>query len=703
MAINKKLIHFKNFSDFNSKKLSANEENTQYTIGVEGTLTTGSPDILYQSICYIKDTKQQWTHGQLYDGSDQITESDITDMGFTKNTGTYSKPTNGIPLTDLTTDIQTSLSKADTALQSYTEQYTGTITGVSANGTSVATSGVANIPAATTGRYGVTKLSSSTSSTSTTLAATASAVKAAYDLANGKQSVISDLDTIRSGALAGATAVQPEALAAVATSGSYNDLTDTPTIPEITTESTVTGWGFTKNEGTITEVSINGTSIATTGTANIPIANTTTYGVTKLSSLTNSTNVTVAATSMAVKSVYDLANGKQDTLVSGTNIKTINGESILSSGDLTVVAEETDPIFSASPAATITTSNISQWNNKQVKLISGTNIKTINGTSLLGSGDITIEGGSDYTLPVATNLVLGGIKVAAGRVTETVTKITGGGTLGKFYGVEIDKTNTAFVHVPWEANVQSDWNETSTSSDAYILNKPTLSTVATSGSYNDLSNKPTIPSEVTESTVSGWGFTKNSGTYSKPSDGIPADDLNNTVQACLTLATTAVQTESDPVFTASAAAGITSDNITTWNNKQDALVSGTSIKTINGLPVLGSGDINLNPMAALATTGGTLTLAPNTTYVIKTPLSATTTIVVIPSTSTTYEATWSIRFKISTSTVPTISFAVNGTAYTILWANGTTPTFESGKAYEITFKQIDTIFLGVCGVFSEAS
>lgn len=36
-----------------------------------------------------------------------------------------------------------------------------------------------------------------------------------------------------------------------------------------------------------------------------------------------------------------------------------------------------------------------------------------------------------------------------------------------------------------------------------------LATVATSGSYNDLINKP---SEVTESTVSGWGFTKNTGT-----------------------------------------------------------------------------------------------------------------------------------------------------------------------------------------------
>lgn len=69
MAIEKRFIHFKRFSDFNSKKLSANEANTQYTVGVSGAIQNGDPDILYQSYVWIKDTKQQWTHGQLYDGS----------------------------------------------------------------------------------------------------------------------------------------------------------------------------------------------------------------------------------------------------------------------------------------------------------------------------------------------------------------------------------------------------------------------------------------------------------------------------------------------------------------------------------------------------------------------------------------------------------------------------------------------------------
>lgn len=69
MAILKRFIHFKKFSDFNSKKLSANEANTQYTVGVSGELQNGEPDVLYQSYCWIKDTQQQWTHGQLYNGS----------------------------------------------------------------------------------------------------------------------------------------------------------------------------------------------------------------------------------------------------------------------------------------------------------------------------------------------------------------------------------------------------------------------------------------------------------------------------------------------------------------------------------------------------------------------------------------------------------------------------------------------------------
>lgn len=42
--------------------------------------------------------------------------------------------------------------------------------------------------------------------------------------------------------------------------------------------------------------------------------------------------------------------------------------------------------------------------------------------------------------------------------------------------------------------VQADWTQASSGALDYIKHKPTLATVATSGSYNDLGNKPSIPS-----------------------------------------------------------------------------------------------------------------------------------------------------------------------------------------------------------------
>lgn len=67
------------------------------------------------------------------------------------------------------------------------------------------------------------------------LSANAQSGVAVADAVSTKQDVISDLATIRSGAQAGSTAVQPGDLATVAVSGSYTDLSNTPHIPVIGT------------------------------------------------------------------------------------------------------------------------------------------------------------------------------------------------------------------------------------------------------------------------------------------------------------------------------------------------------------------------------------------------------------------------------------------------------------------------------------
>lgn len=87
---------------------------------------------------------------------------------------------------------------------------------------------------------------------------------------------------------------------------------------------------------------------------------------------------------------------------------------------------------------------------------------------------------------------------------------------------------------------------------------------------------------------------KYTGTYSKPSTGIPKTDLASAVQTSLGKADTALQsfTETDPVFSASAAAGIKSSDISNWNSKTSNTGTITGIK-MNGASKGTSGVVDL--------------------------------------------------------------------------------------------------------------
>jgi len=92
----------------------------------------------------------------------------------------------------------------------------------------------------------------------------------------------------------------------------------------------------------------------------------------------------------------DIKSGLQPTLVSGTDIVTINSQSLLQSGDLEVQA----PLVSGTDIVTINTASIlgSGNVNLQTPLVSGTDIKTINGSSVLGSGNLVVGGGGVHVL-----------------------------------------------------------------------------------------------------------------------------------------------------------------------------------------------------------------------------------------------------------------------------------------------------------------
>lgn len=123
------------------------------------------------------------------------------------------------------------------------------------------------------------------------------------------------------------------------------------------------------------------------------IASTTYYGYTKLTTSAYSTNSSTALTPVSL-------NNYSQYMVSGAPV--YSSSATYEVGDRVRYNYQTWECNTA--ITTPETWNAEHWtaldplqtqiNNKQDKLVSATNIKTINGNSLLGSGDISIEGGS---------------------------------------------------------------------------------------------------------------------------------------------------------------------------------------------------------------------------------------------------------------------------------------------------------------------
>ncbi len=195
---------------------------------------------------------------------------------------------------------------------------------------------------ASTTQKGLVQLSSATNSTSEVLAATPKAVKAAYDLANGKYTA-QDATTTQKGIvqLSSDTNSTSETLAATpkAVKAAYdlaagkapsshthpwNQITGVPT-------ASLTAKGITQlsSDTNSTSETLAATPKAVKAAydlaagkapsshthpwnqiTGVPTASLTAKGITQLSSATNSTSEVLAATPKAVKAAYDLANGK---------------------------------------------------------------------------------------------------------------------------------------------------------------------------------------------------------------------------------------------------------------------------------------------------------------------------------------------------------------------------------------------------------
>lgn len=330
-----------------------------------------------------------------------------------------------------------------------------------------------------------------------------------------------------------------------------------------------------------------------------------------------------------------------------------------------------------------------QLDGKQDELVSGTNIKTINGESILGSGDLTIESGAkiyewfydgdsesvtlsqeEYDNIVEADIVvvsLGGIfSFTVSKSSKEVSEALGRYVLIGQLEVESEGIKL-YINISIEistkvATITKREQEilTKTSqldNDSNFITSEDVSAVALSGSYNDLEDKPTIPSAVTESTVSGWGFTKNTGTYSKPSGGIPKTDLANAVQTSLGKADTALQS---------------------YTEQYKGTVTGVKINGSTKNPSSGVVDLGYINKQLSASTASSMTLSPNIYYRNTSTSLSTLTITLGSVSNSNIINEYFVEFTTSSSGT-TVSLPS-----TIKWANGEVPTFEASTTYQIS-------------------
>ena len=333
---------------------------------------------------------------------------------------------------------------------------------------------------------------------------------------------------------------------------------------------------------------------------------------------------------------------KQDTLVSGTNIKTINGETLLGAGNIAIQggtsnwdditgkpefaevatsgdyndltnkptipdvsnlatkAEIADMETRTHAAATYATkaeipslegylteteasetyATKEQVSGKQDQLVSGTNIKTVNGQSLLGNGNIDITSGGTITVDstlsttsenpvqnkVITNALNGkqdagdyALKSEIPDVSTLATKeeladkqdaLTAGA------GIKIADNTIRTVNNVQQAKIIPQ-------SSGFIFN--TIS-------VDNAGNPSIVNAQISNTKDQDIQFEPNSSNPSTPTVYIKLSD--NIVRKTVADQTYATKSE--------------------LAEKQDTLVSGTNIKTINGNSILGEGDITVS-------------------------------------------------------------------------------------------------------------
>jgi len=491
-------------------------------------------------------TAAQTALGATTIGKSVLTAADATAVRTAVGAGTYSKPGTGIPATDLAATVQTSLGKADTALQAVASNLISDATTI---GRSVLTAADAAAVRSAIGA-GVSNVVVGTT--------TGTALSGTYAPASTN---ISDSTTVGRGLLTAATADAARAVIGAGTSS----------LTLGTTSSTALAGNYTPSSASISDATAVGRGLLTAVDAAaartlIGAGTGTGTGTISSTSISDSTAVgrsllTAASAAAALAAIgagtgtyskpgtgipsTDLATAVQTSLgKANTALQTVTSASLT---DATTVGKA---VIVATDAAAARTATGCGTYTKPSTGIPSTDLTTAVQASLT-KADSSIQAVSSTTISDAT--VVGKSLITAASATAALTAI-GAGTYSKptngipstdftsAVQTSLGLANTALQTAPVVSS--TTLSDATTVGKALItaVDAATARTAIGAGTGSGTYTKPGTGIPATDfATAVQTSLTKADAAYAKPSTGIPATDLATAVQASLTKAGTALQ------------------------------------------------------------------------------------------------------------------------------------------------------------------
>lgn len=222
---------------------------------------------------------------------------------------------------------------------------------------------------------------------------------------------------------------------------------------------------------------------------------------------------------------------------------------------------------------------------KQDILVSGTNIKTINNQSLLGSGNITIEvDGSDDGITEAYTVVDAGTLTQTGgqynitsAIITAINSAYNSGRIPILTATLSNDSNVKFTSLISKSSDNRFFGEFHTSSNRYYFSSLTYSQLATGVISAEVNVNESNLKTVNGNSLLGEGNVL-VGTYTKPTEGIPTSDLASAIQTSLGKADTSYQKPSSGIPTSD----MTTSVQTSIGKAESAVQYEESIDSYNG-------------------------------------------------------------------------------------------------------------------------